>query len=70
MTMQQKFDIDKAEQQFVGYSHAKSGYGAVSLAEAMALTAEEWAILRYEVVAYLSRSDVTELDIYFSHFEG
>jgi hypothetical protein len=34
--------IEKAEQQLIGFIHAKSGYDLVSLIKDMGLTADEW----------------------------
>lgn len=67
MSIQNKSDLEKAEQQFVGYAHAKGGYGAVSLAKGMALTAEEWVVLRDDVSGYLADDDLAELDAHFKH---
>lgn len=50
--------------QFIGYGHAKKGYGVKDLAEAMGLTAAEWPQIKDEVTAWLSESDIDEITKY------
>lgn len=59
-----KKELEMAEQQLLGYAHAKAGYGVVQLAEAMGLTRREWSTLQDKV--NLSLSDKNELNEYFS----
>ena len=59
----QTYSLAMAEQQFLGYAHAKDGYGAVSLAEGMGLTSAEWRELRESVA--LSDDEMEALDEHF-----
>lgn len=61
--MGKKKQLELAEQQLIGFAHAKAGFSAASLAEAMGLSAQEWATLRERVT--LAKSDERELDSYF-----
>ena len=57
--------LDKAEQQFVGFCHGRSGYDITSLVESMGLIPGEWAALKEDYVLTLSASDKAEIDEYF-----
>lgn len=57
--------LEKAEQQFIGFVHAKEGYNLISLVEAMGLTEDEWDRLRLETG--LLDNQVEEIDDFFTH---
>jgi len=61
-----ELEIIKADQQLTGYVHAKRGYDLESLIGAMALTKEEWGILKkeYLVLKYLNDQEIAEIDNY------
>ena len=52
-----------ADAQFLGFSHAKSGYSLAMLAESMGLTADEWKLLRETV--QLTPEQKQEIDLLF-----
>ena len=57
-------EIKKAEQQFLGFVHAKRGYDIISLVEAMALTEDEWYEIETDSIG-LSNDEIREIDNYF-----
>lgn len=58
--------IDLAEQQLLGYSHAKQGYGLRDLIIAMGLKKSEWETLKKNGdIAYLSKEEKAEIEEYF-----
>jgi hypothetical protein len=59
-------DIDKAEQQLLGFTHAKQGYSLIDLISSMGLKKDEWETLNanYELT-YLSDDDIEEINEYF-----
>lgn len=59
-----KKQLEMAEQQLLGFAHAKAGYSVVDLADAMGLTKKEWDVLQ-DIVS-LSLSDKNELNEHFS----
>ena len=63
-------DIDKAEQQLLGFTHAKQGYSLIDLISSMGLTKDEWKTLKadYELT-YFSDNDKEEIDEYFKKKE-
>lgn len=58
-----KKQLEMAEQQLVGFAHAKAGHSVEQLADGMGLTAKEWDALKDKV--RLSVSDERDLDAYF-----
>ena len=57
--------IDYAEQQLLGYSHAKQGYSIRDLVIAMGLTKKEWETLKKnDSVDYLTKDEKSEIDEY------
>lgn len=52
---------DFAEQQFIGFVHARKGYDLRSLVQGMGLTQEEWSIIRERCT--LSESDKNDIDL-------
>ena len=61
--MATKKQIEFAEQQLVGFAHARAGYDVEQLAESMGLTKHEWEVLKDRV--RLSPHDENYLDAYF-----
>lgn len=61
--MASKKQLELAEQQLVGFAHAKAGYDIEQLAESMGLTAKEWDALKGRV--RLAAGDKRDLDAYF-----
>lgn len=61
--MSSEQELEMAEQQFIGFAHAKSGLGIIELAQGMVLTAPEWKQLRDTVP--LDQLDIKALDDHF-----
>lgn len=58
--------IDLAEQQLVGFRHAKDGYSLISLIEAMGLTKKEWTTMqKTHDLSNLDKTDITEINEHF-----
>jgi len=57
--------IDLAEQQILGYKHAKEGYDLISLIAAMGLTKAEWETLKETYTLRLTFDEVIEINEYF-----
>lgn len=55
--------LEMAEQQFIGFAHARSGLGIIELVQEMVLTAEEWKQLRDTTP--LTPQDIQQLDEFF-----
>lgn len=58
-----KKQLEMAEQQLVGFAHARAGHDVEQLAESMGLTQREWDALKDKV--RLSERDERDLDAYF-----
>ena len=58
-------DIELAEQQITGFTHAAQGYSISQLASSMGLTSEEWKVLKSKC-DYMREEDIQELDKYFA----
>ena len=58
--------LELAEQQFIGYAHAKAGYGIELLASGMGLTAVEWEEIKGMEGHCVSEDEVAALDDYFA----
>lgn len=58
--------LNYAQQQMVGFFHAKSGYSIVELIRAMGLTKKEWKRMKeiYKL-QFISTADKKEIDDYF-----
>jgi hypothetical protein len=60
-------EIDKAEQQLLGFTHAKQGYDLISLISSMGLKKDEWENLKANYnLSYLSDDDKNEIEEYFT----
>lgn len=62
-------ELEKAEQQLTGFSHAIQGFSLVELVESMGLRLEEWQKIRKDA-SYLTADMVEEIDEYFEKQEG
>lgn len=62
--MASKNQLELAEQQLAGFSHAKAGRDIEQLAEGRVMTAKEWDVLKDKV--RLSPNDERDLDAYFA----
>lgn len=64
-----ELEIIKAEQQLIGYVHARRGFDLESLIGAMALKKEEWEILKkeYSVLEYLHDHEIAEIENYLEN---
>jgi len=59
-------NLDKAEQQLLGYAHAKRGFDLISLVEAMALKKNEWETIKEDYgLSYLNEKEIKEIDNHF-----
>lgn len=55
--------LELAEQQLVGYFHAKQGYSLRDLIESMGLGKEEWQKLKSKYpLDYIEKDDIDEID--------
>lgn len=62
----QEVQINLAEQQLLGFSHAKRGYSLTDLIIAMGLTIKEWKSLKKDYsLSYLNEDDYEEIENYF-----
>lgn len=61
----ENIELIKAEQQLVGYAHAKDGYNITSLISGMGLTRVEWDKLRPEL-NWLGEAHISEIDLFLS----
>jgi hypothetical protein len=59
-------ELEKAEQQILGFTAAMTGDDIVNLSEAMGLTADEWKELRPEVATYMREEDLNSLDEHYA----
>lgn len=57
--------VELAIHQLVGFSHASQGYNLISLAESMALSCEEWEIIKDDGGHGLTESMIDELNEFF-----
>lgn len=60
MKKMKRIELIKAEQQFLGFAHAKDGYSARDLAESMGLKKDEWEALK--PMLNLKDSDIEDID--------
>jgi len=60
-----KAQIACAENQFIGFFHAKKGYDIKTLCESMGLTETEWKKIKHTMSSYFSQTDVEEIDSLF-----
>lgn len=60
-----KKQLELAGQQFVGYTHAKKGYGLIDLVESMGLTKEEWVKLEKIEAPLFTKSELDEINLHF-----
>lgn len=69
-TMENKSEYDTslmmAEQQFVGFVHARLGGTICTLAQAMGLSQTEWEQLKADGMLWLDDADVAEIDEMFA----
>ena len=62
----QDIQIEKAEQQLLGFGHCQRGGDLISLVEAMGLTKEEWSTMKERFnLYYLTEQDEKDIDFYF-----
>ncbi len=63
-----ELNLHKADQQLIGFAHARRGYQINSLAEEMGLTKKEWEVLKKDflVLYYLTDEEVQDLEDYFN----
>lgn len=59
--------LNQAEQQLVGFIHAKKGYSLAELIQGMGLTKREWKRMK-EIyrLSFLSERDKKEIDEFFN----
>lgn len=57
--------IDLAEQQLLGYAHAKRGYSLIDLITSMGLTIKEWEVIKKDYPNYLNEDETAEIEDYF-----
>ena len=57
--------IEKAKQRLQGFLHSRSGHDLFSLASEMALTKEEWELIRTDCL-WMPASMIQELDELFA----
>ncbi len=57
--------LQLAEQQFIGFVHAKQGYDAASLVEDMGLKENEWIIIKIGLT--IPESIMNEVDDHFKN---
>ena len=55
-----------AEQQLLGYFHAKRGYGLIDLIINMGLSKKEWKSINKEVKIDITEQERTEVEEHFS----
>ena len=59
--------LDMAEQQILGFHHAKQGHSIEELVESMGLEKHEWEKLkRSGIISYLCSNSLEEIDKYFN----
>ena len=69
-TTQKKIDIDKAEQQILGFYHCWIGYDLTSLCESMALKREEFdEMMKKEMLHYLPKELGDEIVEYIKNLD-
>ncbi|NCU31424.1 MAG: hypothetical protein EOM23_00485 [Candidatus Moranbacteria bacterium] len=62
--------IEKAEQQLLGFGHCQRGADLISLIETMGLTQKEWLTMKERFnLYYLSEQDKKDIDFYFKKKE-
>lgn len=59
--------IEFAEQQFIGYFHAKEGYGLMELINAMGLTKHEWDLIKPDISQHMTNDEVNEIENYLKN---
>jgi hypothetical protein len=57
--------LEYADQQLIGFAHARHGYDIVSLVDEMGLKLEEWEELKQRGTLPLHDSDIQSIDQYF-----
>jgi hypothetical protein len=64
--MSEASQLEMAEQQLLGFAHAKQGFSVADLVDAMGLSEDEWNELHKQGQTHVNESDWNEVENYFA----